>query len=193
VLNSKPLGDLLVGCSLNHSPDQELVYRHYYAYCLKIVFRYSRSYEQAVNVVNDGFVKAFLHMNQFQHPKGADLEQFFMGWLRRIMINTAIDQLRKERNVPRIIYLEPDLYIEDEKRSADQPLLYKELIYEIKKLPPSYRAVFNMYVIDGYNHQEISSILGISEGTSKSNLFRARELLKQIIANNEKYYKECNG
>lgn len=189
----KPLGDLITGCTHNHSPDQEAVYRHYYGYCLKIVFRYIYSYEQAVDVVNDGFVKAFLHLYQFHNLEGDDLELRFMGWLRRIMINTAIDQLRKERLIPRIGNLDEILHIPDNSLSPDQALLYKELIYEIKKLPPGYRAVFNMYVVDGYNHQEISSLLGISEGTSKSNLFRAREYLKQVIRNNERLRNACNG
>jgi RNA polymerase sigma-70 factor (ECF subfamily) len=109
------------------------------------------------------------------------------------MINTAIDQLRKERLIPRIGNLDEILHIPDNSLSPDQALLYKELIYEIKKLPPGYRAVFNMYVVDGYNHQEISSLLGISEGTSKSNLFRAREYLKQVIRNNERLRNACNG
>jgi RNA polymerase sigma-70 factor (ECF subfamily) len=76
--------------------------------------------------------------------------------------------------------------MEDKTQSSDQSLLYKELVKEIKKLPPSYRVVFNMYVIDGFTHQEIANQLGISVGTSKSNLSKARAILQKIIRNNDR-------
>ena len=109
------------------------------------------------------------------------------------MINTAIDQLRKERMIPKIGRLENNLDISDNCQTADQALLYNELIYEIKKLPPAYRAVLNMFVVDGYSHQEIATFLGISDGTSKSNLSRAREHLKKIIQKYDSLRNACNG
>ena len=189
----KTLDDLITGCTHNQSPDQEAVYRQYFGYSLKIVFRYIHCYEQAVDVVNDGFVKAFLHLHQFYHQAGENLKMLFMGWLRRIMVNTAIDQLRKERLLPRIGALENNLELPDNSQAADQVLLYKELIDEVRRLPPSYRAVFNMYVVDGYSHQEIAAFLGISEGTSKSNLSRAREFLKKSLQKNDRFRNACNG
>ncbi|HWJ25357.1 MAG TPA: RNA polymerase sigma factor [Flavisolibacter sp.] len=189
----KTLDELIAGSIHNHCRDQEAVYRQYYAYCLKIVFRYIYSYEQAVDVVNDGFAKAFVHLHQFNYKGKENLEKLFMGWLRRIMINTAIDQLRKERMIPKIGRLENNLDISDNCQTADQALLYNELIYEIKKLPPAYRAVLNMFVVDGYSHQEIATFLGISEGTSKSNLSRAREHLKKIIQKYDSLRNACNG
>jgi RNA polymerase sigma-70 factor (ECF subfamily) len=114
------------------------------------------------------------------------MERILMGWMRTIMINTAIDHLRKEELLPEIGAMDEDIWQhEDKSQSSDQAVLYKELIQEVKKLPPSYRVVFNMYVIDGFTHQEIAEQLGISVGTSKSNLFKARTHLQKFIQNND--------
>lgn len=108
-----------------------------------------------------------------------------MGWMRRIMINTAIDELRKQNMMPEIGALPEYIWEEPDKNgAADHLVLYKELITEIKKLPPSYRLVFNMYVIDGFSHNEIAEQLGISVGTSKSSLFKARIHLQKFITSN---------
>ena len=116
-----------------------------------------------------------------------------MGWMRMIMINTAIDQLRKNNFLPEIGDISDNIWMhEDRSAAADQALAYKELVKEIKKLPPSYRTVFNLYVIDGFTHQEIADKLGISVGTSKSNLSKARVILQKIIKNNDQEIGVCN-
>jgi RNA polymerase sigma-70 factor (ECF subfamily) len=146
-----------------------------------------------VDVVNDGFIKVFRNFNKFIYTDSENLEMIFMGWMRRIMINTAIDMLRKDNLLPEIGSITENVWMEEDKsQSSDQALLYKELISEVKKLPPSYRAVFNMYVVDGYTHQEIATQLGISVGTSKSNLSKAREHLKKIIKENDQQINVCN-
>ena len=105
-----------------------------------------------------------------------------MGWLKTIMINTSIDVLRKGNmlsetgSIPEYVW--EHTYRGDE---ADQLLLYKELVILIKELPPAYRMVFNLYVIDGYTHNEIAGLLNIPAGTSKSSLSRARELLQKSL------------
>jgi RNA polymerase sigma factor (sigma-70 family) len=105
--------------------------------------------------------------------------------MRRIMINTAIDDLRKHNMMPEIGALPDSVWeMPDRNTAADNIVLYKELITEIKKLPPSYRVVFNMYVIDGFSHQEIAEKLGISVGTSKSSLFKAKMHLQKLIKSN---------
>jgi RNA polymerase sigma-70 factor (ECF subfamily) len=143
-------------------------------------------YEKAKDVVNDGYVKLFLGINKFKYENDSAVEKLLMGWIRRIMINTAIDELRKNNMLPEIGGI-PE-YVWEETNSdlnADQRLLYKEMIAYVKTLPPVYRIVFNMFVIDGYSHQEIAHVLGISVGTSKSNLFKARNLLQKLINNDE--------
>ena len=184
---------IINGCIQNNQKDQKWLYEHYYGYCLKVVFRYIFRYDKAVDVENDGFIKIFRNFSKFTYTGTENLEMVFMGWIRRIMINTAIDVLRKDSLLPEIGSITEHLWMEEDKsQSSDQALLYKELINEVKKLPPSYRVVFNMYVVDGFTHQEIATQLGITVGTSKSNLFKAREHLKKIIKENDQQINVCN-
>lgn len=105
-----------------------------------------------------------------------------MGWIRTIMVNTSIDALRKQHMMPEIGGIPEYVWEEqDHAENAEQKLLYKELIVQVKQLPPSYRVVFNMHVIDGYSHQEIADRLGITVGTSKSNLAKARAHLQKKL------------
>ena len=184
---------IISGCIDNNPRDQKCLYEKYYGYCLKIVFRYIYRYDKAVDVVNDGFVKIFRSFSKFEYKNPESLEMMLMGWMRTIMINTAIDHLRKNNFLPEIGDLSESVWMhEDKSQASDQTLLYKELVKEIKKLPPSYRTVFNMYVIDGLTHQEIANILGISVGTSKSNLSKARVILQKIIKNNDRQVVVCS-
>jgi RNA polymerase sigma-70 factor (ECF subfamily) len=108
------------------------------------------------------------------------------------MVHTAIDQLRKNNFLPEIGDISETIWMhEDKSQTSDRMLLYKELVKEIKKLPPGYRTVFNMYIIDGLTHQEIADLLGISVGTSKSNLSKARVILQKIIKNNDQEVNIC--
>ena len=186
------LQDIIAGCVQNNQKDQRFLYEKYYGYCLKTVFRYIYRYDKAVDVVNDGFVKVFRNFSKFHYNSTENLEMILMGWMRMIMINTAIDQLRKNNFLPEIGEISENIWLEDKSQHSDQALLYKELVKEIKKLPPSYRTVFNMYVIDGFTHQEIANQLGISVGTSKSNLSKARVILQKIIKNNDRQIGVCN-
>lgn len=174
------------GCIEKNAKHQKALYEHYFGYCLKIVFRYVYRYDTAVDIVNDGFVKVFRSIDKFTIANADNIEMILMGWMRTIMINTAIDHLRKHNFLPEIGSLSDNAWaIEDKSQPSDKNLLYKELILQIKKLPPSYRTVFNMYVIDGFTHQEIADRLGISVGTSKSNLSKARVILQKFIKQNE--------
>lgn len=173
--------------------DQKVLYDKYYGYCLKTVFRYIYRYDKAVDVVNDGFVKIFRNFSKFEVRDAEHLEMILMGWMRMIMVNTAIDALRKNNFLPEIGDISEHIWLhEDRSQLSDNVLLYKELVMEIKKLPPSYRTVFNMYVIDGFTHQEIATKLGISVGTSKSNLSKARVILQKIIKKNNEAVGVCN-
>lgn len=132
-------------------------------------------------MVNDGYVKLFKNFSRFQYTQPENIEMILMGWMRTIMVNTAIDHLRKNEFLPEIGVVSEHAWQEDKSTRSDQAILYKELVNEIRKLPPAYRVVFNMYVIDGFTHQEIAGQLGISVGTSKSNLSKARVLLQKIV------------
>lgn len=170
----------------NDRRDQKRLYEHYYGYCLKIVFRYVYHYDKAVDIVNDGFVKIFGKLYQFHCNQPEKIQMILMGWMKTIMINTAIDKLRKDNFLPEIGEIHENIWLEDRSHKSDQSILYKELIQEIKKLPPTYRVVFNMYVLDGFTHQEIAHQLKIAVGTSKSNLSKARVLLQKFIKNNDR-------
>jgi len=176
---------LIRGCIERDDKCQRTFYEHYYGFALKTVFRYIYKYDKATDIVNDGFVKIFNSLEKFQLAKqNIDTEKILMGWMKRILINTAIDELRRLQTIPEIGELPAYIWEEmDRSQNADQVILYKELINEVKRLPPSYRNVFNMFVIDGFSHNEIANVLGISEGTSKSALAKAKAQLKKFLEN----------
>lgn len=183
-LSIELLKEIIRGCKNFDQRYQKFFYEKFYGYALKIVFRYIYRYDNARDVVNDGFVKIFRSIVTFE-CNDTDLEKVLMGWMKRIMVNTAIDELRKQNMMPEIGGMPDYIWEEpDKSAAADQTVLYKELISEIKNLPPSYRTVFNMYVIDGFSHQEIAAMLRISVGTSKSNLSKARVHLQKYINKN---------
>jgi RNA polymerase sigma-70 factor (ECF subfamily) len=159
-----------------------------------VVFRYIYRYEKAIDVVTDGFVKAFNYFDQFKKLKEegeGGTEKLLMGWLRKIMINCSIDELRRSNMLPEIGRIPEDIWdMTDKNYDADQLLLYKDLIILIKELPPNYRIVFNLYILDGYTHSQIADMLNITVSTSRSSLTRAKALLKNLIKNKEEE-KQC--
>jgi RNA polymerase sigma factor (sigma-70 family) len=179
----EPLQDLIKGCIDKNQHCQRTLYKRFYGYALKIVFRYIFQYDIAVDVVNDGFVKVFNNFYRFRtNLPEQDLEKLLMGWMKKIMINTAIDELRRNQMVQEHGEIREDIWdLRDKGQTVEQMLLYKDLVCEIKRLPPSYRIVFNMFAIDGYTHQEIANITGISVGTSKSSLSKAKAHLQKYI------------
>jgi RNA polymerase sigma-70 factor (ECF subfamily) len=139
-----------------------------------ICLRYSRSHEEAVEIVNDGFIKIFGKLNHY--TKGLS----FKGWLRKIMINSAIDYYRRNEKHYHSLDISHGQYEESADSVLDK-LTEREIIAVIQSLPPSYRMVFNLHVIEGYKHDEIAHLLNISTGTSKSNLAIARNKLQKIL------------
>ena len=189
----KNLLTIVEGCINNDRKCQKALYEHYYGYALKIVFRYIFRYDKAVDITNDGFVKVFKNFSRFEYKKAEEVEMMLMGWMRRIMVNTAIDELRRGHMTPEIGYVPEHIWEPaDPSQQSDQNILYKELIAQVRKLPPSYRAVFNMHVIDGYAHHEIAEQLGITVGTCKSNLSKARDYLKKTIHKDMPMANVCN-
>ncbi|MEP7252884.1 MAG: sigma-70 family RNA polymerase sigma factor [Ginsengibacter sp.] len=182
---------IINGCKEKNQKHQKTLYERYRAFALKTVFRYIYNYEEAIEVTNDGFVKFFLSIDKFRWENDEDVEKLLTGWLKRIMVNTSIDLLRKKMLLPEIGGI-PDYVwdIKDKSASADQAIIYKELMILVKKLPPAYRIVFNMHVIDGYTHIEIADQLGIPVGTSKSNLLRAKALMQKFL-NQKEELTEC--
>jgi RNA polymerase sigma factor (sigma-70 family) len=181
---------IIDGCKRNEGRYQKILYERFYGYGLKISFRYVHQYDVAVNVTNDGFVKVFRHIEKFDYREKYSPEGLLMAWIKQIIINLSIDELRKNERILEMGSFPENVWeIPDRDLGADTPLLFKDLIIYVKNLPLKYRTVFNMYVIDGFTHLEIAKSLGIAIGTSKSNLSRARDILqKNIIEREQKSY-----
>jgi len=168
---------LIQGCKRHDRESQRMLYQHYYGFSMSVCLRYCRTAEEAKEVLNDGFMKVFQKIDQYK------LETSFHGWLKKILINTAIDHYRRERKHYHHADLDDASGAVSSTASAADELAYHELLSLVQKLSPAYRTVFSLYVIDGYTHDEISKMLSISEGTSKSNLSKARENLKRMLQN----------
>lgn len=167
---------LIKECQQNKTQSQAKLYELFASKLYAVCYKYSRNQTEAEDNLHDGFITIFKKIDQYKF-KGS-----FEGWLKRIMINTALEKYRKEKVFPLISEeIEDDVTVEidEENTSIDDLLNY------IQKLPNRYRLVFNLYVLDGYSHKEIASMLKISEGTSKSNLSRAKVILKKMLENNQ--------
>jgi len=173
---------LLAGCRRAQRESQRQLYALYYGYALSICLRYVRDREQAMETVNDGFLKIFRDLNRFDDQQHQDVEGSFRGWLKRIMVNTAIDYFRAaEKHAFQQSLDDVAVSYPDAGSSPLDELSFEELLQLIYLLPPAYRAVFNLYALDGFTHEEIAEQLRISVGTSKSNLFKARAYLKDLL------------
>lgn len=153
--------------------------------------RYCDNNEDAEEIVNDGFLKIYRALDSFT-PQYTDIEASLKGWMKRIIINTAIDHHRKnnQRFLVAEIF-ENHSTIPDETETSIDQMSFKEIIAIVQKLSPVYRAVFNLFVIDGYKHEEIAEKLKISVGASKSNLSKARMNIKRLLEEAEiKYYEQ---
>ena len=167
--------ELIEGFIKKDRKSQKELYRLYYGYAMRICLRYAKSKEEAVEIVNDGFMKVFMQIHRF------DKNRTFTAWLSTIMINTSIDYYRKSIKKMEMEELNGKHDMEDSENIFSR-LRYEDLIQLVQKLSYAYRTVFNLFAIDGYTHEEISEMLSISVGTSKSNLFKARENLKKMLA-----------
>ena len=167
-------------CQEGSQRAQKELYELFKAKMFGVCLRYSNNYEDAEDILQDGFLKVFEKIGQFAF-RGA-----FEGWMRRIMVNTALERYKKESQVINIGDNIKD-YEEISDAEIHSNMSAQELVKFVQELSPKYRLVFNMYAIEGYSHKEISNALDISEGTSKSNLSRARSILQDKVLryNNE--------
>lgn len=179
-ISSAQLTELLAGCREFSRHSQRQLYQHYYAFALSICRRYLHQRDAALEAVNDGFLKVFQELLRFDVARFPDLPGSLRGWLRRIMVRTAIDQFRATHHHALHASLE-EVGPADAAPSPLDTLAFEELLLLIGQLPPTCQAVFNLHVIDGYSHEEIAEQLHVSVGTSKSNLFKARAHLKNLL------------
>lgn len=169
---------IIAGCKKQKREAQKMLYEKYARKMYSICLRYCSDADLAQDLLQDGFIKVFANVNSFQ-DKGS-----FEGWLRRIFVNLALENLRKNKFVIQSsddIQNLPDV-VDD---STEEEQMYKisenELLEMIQALPSGYSTVFNLYAIEDYSHKEIASMLGISEGTSRSQYVRARQLLQSKV------------
>lgn len=148
---------------------------------MAICDRYAGTQDDALEIMNDGFLKVFREIHKYQ-PAYADEMGSFKGWMRKIMVFTAIDHFRKYRKHRMVAELDNVVFqLPAVNESAIDKISHEEIIRAIQELTPGYRTVLNLYIIEGLTHEEISNKLGISEGTSKSNLAKARKQLQKIL------------
>ena len=173
---------LLDGCKKNNRSSQQELYNLLTNYAMGICLRYASNQQEAEEILQEGFMKLFRNMEKFDMYRHHDTLSALKGWFKRILINACIDQYRKNRNNAMTFTLteEFDAPAVNQATAIDQ-LSYKELIDAMRLLSPGYRQVFNLFVVEGLSHEDIAEKLGISVGTSKSNLSKAREKMRKII------------
>lgn len=177
--SGKELKDLIRLCKEGNSIAQERIYKMYYGSMMNVCLRYTKSPDDAVEVLNNGFLKVFQNMDKY---KGDGTH--FSYWIRKIIVNTALDRIRFEKNrytntLP--LNINSDIaHIENE---AISRLGERDLIKMIMDLPPTSRAVFNLFVFENYNHKEISEMMNFTESTSQWHVLNARRILMKKINN----------
>jgi RNA polymerase sigma factor (sigma-70 family) len=169
------LEKLIKLCQDKNRKAQEEIYLQFSPVLFSICLRYAENYEDAQDVFQEGFIIIFNKIDQFK------FQGSFEGWMKRIMVNLSLEKLKKKTDVSFEDYQNHIQTPHDEEVDFEQDYNYDQLLSTVQELPPQYRQVFNLYVFEEFSHQEISELLQISVGTSKSNLSRARSLLKQKL------------
>lgn len=167
---------LVEECVSGNAKAQRLLFDRFSPRMMGAILRYISDRERAEDVLQDGFIKVFNNIHKFEN--NGSLE----GWIRRIMINTALDQIRKDKKRQRDVEIDSMDYFELKQNSKSEGILEAESLLElVQSLPDGYRTVFNLLAIEGYSHKEIAEELNISENTSKSQYSRARSALQELL------------
>jgi RNA polymerase sigma-70 factor (ECF subfamily) len=181
VEKTEDLKEVVEGCIRGKRKYQKILFEMFYGKMLAVCYRYAKDQDEAQDMVQNGFIKIFKKLDVY------NFEGSLEGWIRRIMVNTAIDQIRKNKRDP--FFIDDDQRIKNieeevpfsEEDEYETKIKAETAIKAISELSPAYRLVFNMYVIEGFTHKEIANYLGISEGTSKSNLAKAKQKLRSQL------------
>lgn len=179
--NRKPLSSkkihiesILKGCRKGNRKDQEALFRMFSDKMFGVCRYYTKDYSEAEDVLHDGFMKVFEKISKYRGEGSLE------GWIRRVIVNTALERYRKQSRMSAVTELDERM-VDDNQQDIEGKLSAEELFEIIMELTPKYRLVFNLYAVEGYSHKEISEKLNISEGTSKSNLARARGILQKKV------------
>ena len=174
-----PTEEIIKGCIEGKREYQKKLYDQFSSKMFYVCLRYCSSREDAEDILQEGFIKIFKNISKFK------TEGSFEGWIRRIFVNCAIDWIRKQKEAKIFNDIDNVAVNHESDFVADSRLKEKELLALVKSLPLGYQTVFNLYVIEGYSHNEIAGMLNISEGTSKSQLSKAKEQLRHLL---QKYF-----
>ncbi len=166
--------DLIKGCIDGNRQMQELLYKKFSTKMYGVCLRYSGNVDDANDLLQEGFIKVFKNLLKFRGDGS------FEGWMRRIFVNTSIEHFRKKVKLYNVTEVQENT-IEDPDLNVLDTLAERDIITLVNELSPGYKTVFNMHVIEGYSHKEIADMLGITEGTSKSQLARAKGVLKKSL------------
>jgi len=187
-LEPKPSVDELVKrCKAGQRKAQEQLYKMFASKMLGVCMRYATDRMEAEDMLQNGFIKVFVKIEDYRGDGS------FEGWIRRIMVHSSIEYYRKHHKMMHLVDIDEAGQGPSVNAAAASSLEAKDLLGLIKELSPGYRMVFNMYAIDGYSHKEIAEIAGITEGASKSQLSRARAILKEQILKMDKKKYEYAG
>jgi RNA polymerase sigma-70 factor (ECF subfamily) len=173
LLNNEQL--LIKGCITGERTNQTKLYNLFAPKMFGVCLRYARNREEAEEILQEGFLRVFTYIKSFK-GNGS-----FEGWIRKIMVNCALSRFRNKSHLHPVLQLDALGYNVAGETDIASNLNAKELLTLIQTLPVGYRIVFNLYVFEGYKHREIAEALGISEGTSKSNLYDARAFLQKAL------------
>jgi RNA polymerase sigma factor (sigma-70 family) len=166
---------IIDGCIKQDRQSQELLYKKLYGFAMKICLRYADNRYEASEVLNEGFFKAYTNIEKY------DKSWPFKTWLSKIMYNASIDYYRTNLKWSQFVDLEKS-ETKTYESSVEHKLNYEDLLATIQRLPPAYRIVFNLYAVDGYSHEEIAEMTGITASTSRSNLHKARMKLQKMLS-----------
>jgi RNA polymerase sigma factor (sigma-70 family) len=171
---------LIQQCKNGDLKHLEMLYKHFYGYAMGVGLRYSNNRDDALEVVNDAFIKAFGDIKNYQTDKP------FKAWLRRIVVNTAIDKHRKERKHLMNVDLDDAVHI-GHQATILQQLNVNDILKLMDQLPGAHRMVFNLYEIDGYDHNEIAAMMGVTASSSRVYLARAKEKLRMLLQEDKEH------
>jgi RNA polymerase sigma factor (sigma-70 family) len=170
---------IIEGCASGKRSAQNALYRKYAAIMLAVCLRYAQNHDEAEDILQEAFLKIFQNINSYRK------EGSFEGWMKRIMINHALNYYRKSRKLPFLEDIgsinETEIMEKEDQPAMHAPVSAEKLTALIQSLPPGYRMVFNMYVFEEFSHKEISAELNISENTSKTQLLKARRMLRKKL------------
>ncbi len=175
--------EIVDGCLRGEAKWQKILFEKYYGKMLAVCQRYSKNRDEAKDILQDGYIKVFQKLDQFNRNSTLD------AWIRRVMVNTAIDYYRKTSSTPVMQEMDEAGAISGQ-HDVISDLNHAALLDVLQQLPPGYKMVFNMYVIEGYSHKEIAEMLHISEGTSKSQLGKAKIYLQKLLGKKASAYND---